>query len=71
MDKTLKLYNVETKKIQETTLDTTYDEYQFQVSYDEKEIIGLILKNIDEDKVTYSGYYDIKNKKTIMQMAET
>lgn len=67
MDKTLKLYNVETKKIQETTLDTTYDEYQFQVSYDEKEIIGLILKNIDEDKVTYSGYYDIKNKKTIIE----
>jgi uncharacterized protein HemX len=37
-DGNTKIYDVETKKVQETTLDTEYDEYSFQLSYDQKEI---------------------------------
>ena len=66
-DETLKIYNLETKSITETNLKSEYDEYDFQLSYDGKETVGIILYNSNDDKNDYNVYYDIKNQKKLLE----
>ena len=64
-DETVKLYNLETKKITETNLKAEYDEYELQMSYDSKEVLGIILYKDSSNTNDYNVYYDIKNQKKL------
>lgn len=66
-DGNTKIYDVETKKVQETTLDTEYDEYSFQVSYDQKELLGIVIEKYEHEDTAYLAYYDVKNKKVLLE----
>lgn len=66
-DETLKLYNLETKKITETNLKAEYDEYELQMSYDSKEVLGIVLYKDSSDSNDYNAYYDIKNQKKLLE----
>lgn len=66
-DETLKLYNLETKKITETNLKAEYDEYELQMSYDSKEVLGIILYRDSSNSNDYNVYYDIKNQTKLLE----
>ena len=64
---TLKLYSLETKKITETNLKAEYDKYELQMSYDSKEVLGIILYKDSSNSNDYNVYYDIKNQKKLLE----